>query len=155
RPMSRMDARSSSSSAIGELRSRLEPLRNLGLDESHSLYAAPEFVALREVCQKLYPGAGRKETLEFALSGALRNLGLLIGRPPPAELDWAGKRMDAAFRQEVSRRTHLCPLDLADELPDVQFGPNQIRSFTAAQLADVVDPDGLLRNLPQWQPNIR
>ena len=34
------DARSSSSSAIAELRSRLEPLRHLGLEESHSLYAA-------------------------------------------------------------------------------------------------------------------
>jgi hypothetical protein len=46
-------------------------------------------------------------------------------------------------------------LDLADELPDVQFGPNQIRTFTAAELTDVVDPDGLLRNLPQWQSNMR
>jgi hypothetical protein len=150
-----MVGRSSSSSAIAELRSRLEPLRHLGLEESHSLYAAPEFVALREVCQKLYPGAGRKETLEFALSQAPRNLGLLIGGPRHTELDWAAKRIDAAFRQEVSRRTHLCPLDLADELPDVQFGPNQIRTFTAAELADVVDPDGLSHNLPQWQSNIR
>jgi hypothetical protein len=150
-----MDARSSSSYAIAELRSRLEPLRNLGIEESHSLYAVPEFVALREVCQKLYPGAGQKETLEFALSQSLRNLGLLIGVPRHTELDWAAKRIDAVFRQEVSRRTHLCPLDLADELPDVQFGPNQIRTFAAAELADVVDPDGLSRNLPQWQSNIR
>jgi hypothetical protein len=145
-----MDAR-----AIAVLRSSLEPLRRLGYGESGSLYAAPEFVALREICQKLYPGAGRKETLEFALSQALRNLGLLIGGPPHTELDWAAKRIDAAFRQAVSHRTHLCPLDLADELPDLQFGLNQIRTFTAAELADVVDPDGLSRNLPQWQSNIR
>jgi hypothetical protein len=150
-----MNTRSSSSSAIAELHSRLEQLRHLGLEESHSLYAAPEFVALQEICEKLYPGAGRKETLEFALSGALRNLGLLSGGPRQTELDWAAKRIDAAFRQEVSHRTHLCPLDLADELPDVKFGPNQIRTFTAAELADVVDPDGISRNLPQWQSNIR
>ena len=153
--MSIMDGRSSSSSAIAELRRRLEPLRHRRLEESHSLYAAPEFVALREICQKLYPGAGRKEALEFALSGALRNLGFLIGKPPRTELGWAAKRIDAAFRQAVSRWTHLCPLDLADKLPDVQFGPNQIRTFTAAELAEVMDPDRLSRNLPQWQSNIR
>ena len=142
-------------SAIPSLHAALEPLWRTGMPEAGNLYAAADFAALRELCERLYPEAGRKETLEFALSQALRNLGLTMTGPPPhTQLDWAAEGLDAAFRQAVVHRTYPCPLDLADELPDVQFGPNRIRTFSAAELADVVDPYGLARNLPQFRSNI-
>jgi hypothetical protein len=133
----------------------LEPLWGTGLPESGNLYAVADFVALRETCQRLYPEAGQKSMLDFALSQALRNLGLAFGRSPPhTEVDWAAEQLDAAFRRTAARRIHLCPLDFADELPEVQFGPNRIRTFTAAELADVVDPRRLMRDLPNWRSNI-
>jgi hypothetical protein len=141
---------------IATLHSTLEPLWRNGFRVSGNLYTEPKFVALSEICQRLYPQAGSKEMLNFVLGQALRNLGLSINGPPPdTELDWAAERLDAAFQQTVARRTYLCPLDRGDEMPEVQFGPNRIRRFTATELADVVDPDRLVRNLPNWGSNIR
>src|SRR5271169_4880422 len=140
---------------IATLHNALEPLWRKGFPVSGNLYTENNFVALREICQRLYPQAGSKEMLDFTLSQALRNLGLSTGGPPPNTISEAvAKRLDAAFRESSSHRTHLCPLDLGDEIPEVLFGPNRIRSFTAEELADVVDPDRLARNLTHWRSNI-
>jgi len=60
-------------------------------------------------------------------------------------------RLDAAFQAERHKRTHLCPLDLADSLPDLWFGPNNIRKFSATELDDIVDPVQLTRFNPNWK----
>jgi hypothetical protein len=49
----------------------------------------------------------------------------------------------------------LCPLDQADELPELRFGPNSIRTFTAAELEALVDPPRLRRINANWTFNAK
>lgn len=48
----------------------------------------------------------------------------------------------------TSGRAYLCPLDNADDLPDLTFGPNRIARFSAAEL-------GMMLNLPQSSADVR
>jgi hypothetical protein len=45
---------------------------------------------------------------------------------------------------------YLCPLDEADELPELRFGPNNIRTFTTAELEELVDLPRLKRINSNW-----
>lgn len=111
-----------------------------------NIYYAPEFVRVREVCKTLYPEAcaGSGLVLDFALSDALDALGAPC-RPPPADPrltlppEIAAGRLHAAFRQSEIRGVYLCPLDRADRLPDLTFGPNRIAKLTAAELEKLID----------------
>jgi hypothetical protein len=125
----------------------------------NDLSADPRFVGLSNICKSLYSKSGQKDTtnfpLEYALDVALRALGLPCGLVPeiahlalPAEV--AAARLDAAFRQTEVSRVHLCPLDGADDLPALKFGPNCIRKFTAAELEALVDLPRLRRINANW-----
>ena len=120
-----------------------------------NLYASPPFVRLRETCQRLYPSAGSKDAVNFALSQALYGLGFHWSDDAPARSALspaiAAARLDQAFRQTEAHLVHLCPLDLGDEVPELRFGPNAIRNFTAEELDDLLDPDGLSRKRPGWR----
>lgn len=120
-----------------------------------NLYAAPGFVKLGETCQRIYQSAGSKDAVNFALGQALYGLGYRWSDGAPARFAVspavAAARLDRAFRQTEARLVHLCPLDLGDDVPELRFGPNAIRNFTAEELDDLVDPDGLARKRPDWR----
>jgi hypothetical protein len=106
-------------------------------------FSEPDFIALRQHLQATYPGAGTKDGLNFALSAALDRLA--IGhRPgtPAADVQAAAARLDAAFRATHIDRIHLCPLDMADELPNLRFGPNSITTLSLAELQSLQAPIG-------------
>ncbi|MBI0537491.1 hypothetical protein D9599_18180 [Roseomonas sp. KE2513] len=115
-----------------------------------NLFSSPEFVRLKEALQSLYPEVGKPV---FALGTALRSLGLPCGLPrnqqhlslPPDE---AARRLDLGLRVRHARRWHLAPLDLADDLPSLRFGPAELRRFSADELRTLVDAPGLARALP-------
>ena len=138
-----------------ELRQAVEALWHAGKLAPGNLYTAPAFVHLRQVCQTAYPGAGSKQSQDFALSTALANLGFRWTSDDPSHgalaAGIAADRIDQAFRQTVSHRVHLCPLDQADELPALRFGPNSVRSFTSDELNSLIDPDGILKQRPEWR----
>lgn len=118
-----------------------------------NLFSAPAFVRLREICQTEYPHAGHGGGPTFALGNALHALGLPCGLPSDAAdlalpVDEAALQLDNAFRRRRGRRLHLCPLDLADDLPPMAFGPAQIQHFSAAELLDLVDAARLKRIFP-------
>jgi hypothetical protein len=120
-----------------------------------NLLTARRFVQLRDTCDSLYPKAKSKDALGFALSNALRALGLPCELTTtnsdlalPAEV--AAARLDAAFRRKQALRVYLCPLDMADDLPLLNFGPNRIRTFTAAELEALVDHSRLKRISANW-----
>jgi hypothetical protein len=118
-----------------------------------NLFSAPAFVRLREICQAEYPSSGRGGAPTFALGNALHSLGLPCGLPPDAgnlalPIDEAARQLDNAFRRRRGRRLHLCPLDLADDLPPMVFGPAQIRRLSAAELLDLMDAPRLKRAFP-------
>ncbi|WP_321363816.1 hypothetical protein [uncultured Celeribacter sp.] len=83
-----------------------------------NLLRAPRFNALSELCAAEY---GIDKPV-FALSTALRSLGLpchLLAGKTHLALDpvVAANALDEACRHKTSVRRHLCPLDLADDLP--------------------------------------
>jgi hypothetical protein len=119
----------------------------------NNLWSAPPFVRLREVCESLYPKS--KDTVGFALANALRALGLpcaLVAANEHLSLpaDVAAAKLDEALLRTQGSRVYLCPLDEADELPQLKFGPNSIRKFTAAELEAVIDLPRLKRFNPNW-----
>jgi hypothetical protein len=56
--------------------------------------------------------------------------------------------LHAAIERRQARRLHLCPLDNADDLPELTFGPNRIARFAAAELEKLVDLPRLRRINP-------
>jgi hypothetical protein len=64
---------------------------------------------------------------------------------PPDE---AVERLDKALRRTDVRRTYLCPLDCADEIPDLTFGPNRVCGVSADELSHA---DRLKRISSAWQ----
>ena len=129
---------------------QLEPLAR------ESLFAAPAFGRLREICQKLYCDEDcSNQGLKFPLQSALLSLGLptiltssTAHLALPAEV--AAVRLDTAFRQRDFKRLHLCPLDCARDIPELSFGPNSVCAMSAAELRDLVDAERLLRFNPTW-----
>lgn len=112
-----------------------------------NLLAAPSFVALSEVCQAEY-GGGKPV---FALSAALRSLGLPCHLPANGaglSLDpvSAANAIDETYKRKTTLRRHLCPLDLADELPAMNFGSARVARFCADELTDLFDGLRLARN---------
>lgn len=131
-----------------ELSPAVDLLWRLGGPMTGNFYTAPAFVNLRETCQQLYCPTSSKESVNFVLSQAVYRLGFRWSEEAPARLavpsGVAAVRIDRAFRQTQARLTHLCPLDLGDDVPELRFGPNTIRTFTAEELDDLLDPDGIV-----------
>ena len=112
-----------------------------------NLLASPKFIALSELCQAEY-GGGKPV---FALSTALRSLGLPCHLPAnKAGLsigpEDAANAIDEAYRRKTTLRRHLCPLDLADEMPLLSFGNARVANFSAEDLARLFNAPRLACN---------
>lgn len=130
-------------------------LWQLRLPADANLYNAPQFISLSQVCRDLFPNLGRPIAFNFALMDALRSLGLPVQRSQAdraISLDEATATMhlhENLAEPNVSR-TYLCPLNLADDLPPIEFGPNEVRTFKKAELEALIDLERLRRFNPQW-----
>ena len=116
-----------------------------------NLLDAQAFTHLRQTCGQLYPTAGSKDALSFALHHVLRAFGLPCGLPSDKQhlslsTEDAAYRLNQAFRNTQTPRIHLCPFDCADTLSPLAFGPASVRTLTASELETLV-------NLPQLQRN--
>ncbi|MBN9515878.1 MAG: hypothetical protein KIT25_02525 [Enhydrobacter sp.] len=114
-----------------------------------NLLSAPAFVALSELCDRRYS----RGKATFALSSALRSLGLPCGLPLDQaglalDLPTAAAALDAAYSRRITVRRHICPLDLADDLPPMSFGNTRVAQFTAEELGKLFDAPRLARNFP-------
>lgn len=137
-----------------ELSQALDALWRLPPPGPRDLLSAPAFVRLRETCEELYLGAGKKTGLAWALSNALRALGLPCGLPPEDQdlalsVELATRELDLAFGKGRSTRVHLCPLDCADDLPALTFGSNRVVKLSASELKELVDWPRLRRTFPK------
>ncbi len=133
-----------------ELLEALAPLWRLRPPGPRELSSTSAFVRLRETCERLYPKVGEKMGLGFALSYGLTALGMPCRLQPGNEelalsVEAAAAHLDAAFRKTHANRVHLCPLDCADDLPELTFGPNFIRRLSVTELEELVDQPRLKR----------
>ncbi|MGC2521988.1 MAG: hypothetical protein WA417_05030, partial [Stellaceae bacterium] len=62
----------------------------------------------------------------------------------------AAARLHAAFQQTEVHRAYLCPLDKADDLPELGFGPNRIARLTPSELEELIDLPKLKRISANW-----
>lgn len=113
-----------------------------------NLLSAPAFVTLSELIAQR---TGSKAT--FALSNALRSLGLPCGLPsnhgvPTLELPALAGMLVKAFSRKSTVRRHLCPLDIADDLPPMTFGSSRVAQLSAGELDALFDLPRLLRHFP-------
>jgi hypothetical protein len=60
----------------------------------------------------------------------------------------AAAALGAAYSRKTTVRRHICPLDLADDLPPMTFGGARVAEFTAEQLEKLFDAPRLARNFP-------
>ncbi|SDT21316.1 hypothetical protein SAMN05444158_4836 [Bradyrhizobium canariense] len=132
-----------------ELISVLETLWRVPPPGPENLFSAPGFVSLADICEARY-GSGKAK---FALSTALRSLGLpclfpaeMLGQAVEPRI--AAEAIDRAFARRTTLRRHMCPLDLADKLPQLMFGRARVGSFSAAELEAMFDAPRLARNFP-------
>ena len=114
-----------------------------------NLLSAPSFVTLSQLCAAEH---GIDKPV-FALSTALRSLGLPCNLPTgKAHLALdpvaAANALDEACRRKTSVRRHMCPLDLADDLPVMTFGRSRVTQFSAEELAVLFDAPRIERTMP-------
>src|SRR5450756_2175877 len=118
--------------------------------EPTNLLASSQFRHLRDTCLKLFGGDQSKDPLSFALSNALRAYGMPSGLFPAnaylaTDPEVAAAELSAAFKATRTVRTHLCPLDLADDLPTIRFGRSRIEKLSATELNAIVNSTRLAR----------
>jgi len=116
-----------------------------------NLFKAPAFAQLTDLCGEIY-GYPHSSS---ALANAIRSLGIPCNLPPDKQNraiapEQAAVKLHDAFTLQTVRRRHLCPLDLCDELPPIEFGSCQVKESTAEQLADLFDAPRLGRHFPAY-----
>lgn len=140
------------------LESAVSNLWSLRPLDPNALFKAPAFAHLRTVCQESYANTGWEQTLNFALLYALHSLGLpCLQSPlskPSCSLPEATRALDRAFRSETVTWTHLCPLDLASDLPPLRFGPVELRRFSSDELGRLFGWEQLLIHYPSGLPDL-
>lgn len=141
---------------MDELTTALASLWRIPHPGPDNLFASPAFKAVAEAI-------GRSPTT-VAFSSALHNILRSLGAPfalPKEHSRLAGspEQAAAAIRKEFSRtstlRRYLCPLDLADTLPALQFGPGRIVDLTVEELGALLDAPRLARFYPDHAIDLR
>jgi hypothetical protein len=132
-----------------QLQSALAALWRIRRPGPDNLLSAPAFETLSELCNVRY-GGGKAV---FGLNNALRSLGLPCGLPTKhadlaLDLPTAADALERAFTRKSTVRRHLCPLDLADDIPPLTFGGSRVAQFGAAELKTLFNAPRLLRNFP-------
>ena len=136
-------------SHVDTMETLLSPLWVLSPPGPVNLYQHPAFLALEKHCVARFPAASVQFGRASALGDALRSLGLPYQCPAaPGDLRDASARLVEAFGAVSVTQRFLCPLDLADDLPPMAFGPARLRQFDKAELSNLFDTARLDRVFP-------
>jgi len=95
------------------------------------------FVRMRDVLVERVSRPRLETTANLALEHALERLGYFGGgrlHVPPRE---AAKRIENAITQTSATKTYYLPLDCADDLPSLSFGPARFRRFEWQELREI------------------
>lgn len=131
---------------IGQLRALLAPLWALPEGTYRTLHDDPALAALVHRLADLYTSAKATFGLRRGVEDALVKLGIPCLTPQDAgDLDEAAKALDASLAATQVTRRYFVPLDLADDLPPLRFGPAQLRFFSKLELAELLDATRLVR----------
>jgi hypothetical protein len=109
---------------------------------------------LVDVCVALFPKAvgvdwkGRpdREGASWGLTNALRAYGLPRSTQNSEALLSVAESISTAMTASEITLTHICPLDLAGDLPAFRFGPCEIREFSQTQFEQLIELPRLHRH---------
>lgn len=134
---------------MSELVQALKALWRIPHPGPDNLFSSPAFNAVGAACKERYGNIG----LSSALYNILRSVGLpflltkgqrhLAGTP-----EQAAAAIAHTFTRSSTVRRYLCPLDLADTLPALRFGPCRVLDVTAGELGALLDVQRLARFYP-------
>lgn len=136
-----------------QVREAVSAIWALGTPPGGGLWKAPEFIQLKKACGERYEHGKDTFGLTFALDHALKSLGLPCLAKKGTHTDaldsaQAYTLLHAAFTRKTTRRRYICPLDLAEIIPTLEFGDAKVGHFTAAQLDELFDKPRLARYYP-------
>lgn len=142
-----------------DLLRKLERLARDSASDINHLQKTPEFLRFVELCQSKYPQIGSGSSVRFSLASALQRLGLAClvggkGSELAAGAPEIADGLDKAIKSSAFDRLHLCPLDLATDLPSLSFGSNRIHRFSASELEDLFDILHLRRSNRKWSVDV-
>ncbi len=106
------------------------------------ILSTPELARLIEACGPYTEGPAHYFGQQFAFFNALRSLGLPSqedGEQASTDLEDVAAQLIDACTCTHRVRTHFCPLDLADDWPDLAFGNAVVRTFSPEELALELD----------------
>jgi len=110
-------------------------------------FASAEFKRLCDIAAEVYCRPGSPFELEDKndmamhvtdMRNAIKNIGAPWNTDIPLPPAVAAHEIDNAYAAPNCQLTHMIPLDLADELPSVRFGPWRIQSFDSVELGNLV-----------------
>lgn len=138
--------------------SLLEAIRDLwqmGFNEEELVERSAAFLKLCSICAEMYCTTDSPYRIESSQEleqqrTELRNLFRSTGAPWfrnatfPKAAD-VPALIEDAYRRRTQRITHFIPLDMADELPSIDYGPYSLRRFSADQLSEALGIERLSR----------
>lgn len=133
------------------IKEALAPLWDLTAPAPKDFYQHPAFAQFKSFCERTFLTADRGFGFSFGLADALRGAGLPCLMPDtaaPSSLDIGARRIIESFETAVVQRRYLCPLDLADALPAMQFGAAAVRNCSSLELDRLFDGARLARHFP-------
>lgn len=118
-----------------------------------NLWGSREFIAVKELLIKHFHNGNSTFGLEVSIGNALRSLGLPCSNPhlpmqPGQDLSQVASALAYEFQRTTTRRRYLCPLDMADDLPTLQYANAKMGQFTAAELEVLFNAPRLRRCFP-------
>ncbi|MGE8359390.1 hypothetical protein [Pseudomonas sp.] len=136
-----------------ELMSAVEALWGLSHPGPENLWSSQEFIVLQSLLGRRYGDAKTIFGIQLALGNALRSLGLPCLHPrqdryQPLDLQKVVSDLVQAFTTKRVLRRHMCPLDLADDLPPLCFGSAKVGRFPPEELEIFFDAPRLARHFP-------
>lgn len=153
----------SGTNTLGVFKARLVPIleiiSNLNQRQLHDASKQPPFSDIVQLCAEFFPalvgtirsGTPDLESARFSLVNFFDAVGIPRGWE---EADRFIDALVASFSQRHGEVIHLCPLDLADDLPNIQFGLCEIRTFNSKELSDLMQYERLKRRFPALQTDI-
>ncbi|HEY2034455.1 MAG TPA: hypothetical protein VGH02_12285 [Rhizomicrobium sp.] len=108
---------------------------------------------LIDLCIELFPveigtdkkGDPYREDVRWALVNLFRATGIPGSPGGPVSAEPMARAICEAMTARSMPLLHLCPLDMADDLPRLRFGPCEIRTFSRQELEDVIQLPRLRR----------
>ncbi|AZD86923.1 hypothetical protein C4K14_4101 [Pseudomonas chlororaphis subsp. aureofaciens] len=131
----------------------LETLWQIPPPGPSNLWSSPEFLALKTLLVQRHRNGKSTFGVEIAIGNALKSLGLpcSTAHAPynqiPDFLEVA-KSLSHEFERTTTKRRYLCPLDLADDIPELQFGNVRVGYFSASELEALFEAPRLARCIP-------